>query len=301
MTPITRVSLVLFLGSMLTAFVFAPAPSVAASDEFTGFRQRSTEHFTFVYEPRDADAVDDLVAMAEDVYKDVTSLLEHEPAHTRVLVIGRTDRANGYFSSAPPQHIGLVVAPPEGLSLGTRHREWLRLVFVHEFTHYVHLNYDSGFFYTLSRLFGEELITGNLLFMPFWNVEGIATTAESLLTAGGRGRSAFFELPYRALVMENELFNLTQAGYESHLPPRGRYYAGGYLLINYIVREYGIGTYLDIHRDYLRFPFLGIYGAIRRHTGTSATALLGEVRRELERAYQDRFEIPAGRLVTPNR
>ncbi len=291
----------LFLGSMLTAFLVVPAASVAGSDDYRGFRQRSTEHFTFVYEPRDAQAVEDLVAMAEEVYRDVTTFLEYSPEHTRVLVIGRTDRANGYFSSAPPQHIALIVAPPEGLNLGTRHREWLRLVFVHEFTHYVHLNYDRGFFRGLSRLFGEELITGNLLFMPFWNVEGITTAAESLLTAGGRGKSAFFELPYRALVMENELFNLTQAGYQSHLPPRGRYYVGGYLLINYIVREYGIATYLDIHRDYLRFPFFAIYGAVRRNTGRSAAAMLREVRRELERAYESRMEIPPGRLITPNR
>ena len=301
MTGITRITLLVFLGSMLTAFLVVPAPSVAGSDDFRGFRQRSTEHFTFVYEPRDAAAAEELVAMAEEVYRDVTTFLEYAPEHTRVLVIGRTDRANGYFSSAPPQHIALIVTPPEGLNLGTRHREWLRLVFVHEFTHYVHLNYDTGFFSGLSRLFGEEVITGNLLFMPFWNVEGITTTAESLLTAGGRGKSAFFELPHRALVMENELFSLTQAGYQSHLPPRGRYYVGGYLLINYIVREYGIETYLDIHRDYLRFPFFGIYGAVRRNTGKSAAAILREVRRELERTYESRMEISQGRLITPNR
>ncbi|NBC28548.1 MAG: hypothetical protein GVY29_00980 [Spirochaetes bacterium] len=287
-----------FAALLLTAVVLAVP---AQNNDFQGFRQLSTEHFTFVYEPRDRAAVNELVAMAEEVYRDVTELLEDTPEHTTVLVVGRTDQANGYFSSAPPQHIALFVAPMSGPDLGTRHADWLRLVFVHEFTHHVHINYQRGFFQGLGKLFGDELVSGNLLFMPFWNVEGITTSAESLLTRGGRGKSAFFEMSYKAPAMEGELFNITQAGYQSHLPPSGRFYVGGYLLIDHIIDTYGTEVYLKIHHDFLRFPFLGIWGAIRRNTGDSATDILRDIERKLEERYGDVDAQARPPLFTPER
>jgi hypothetical protein len=285
------------MAAVLLAAVLVPAS--AENGDFQGFRQLSTEHFTFVYEPRDKAAVNELVAMAEDVYRGVTELLEDKPEHTTVLVVGRTDQANGYFSSAPPQHIALFVAPMPGPQLGTRHASWLRLVFVHEFTHHVHINYQRGIFQGLGKVFGDEVVTGNLLFMPFWNVEGITTNAESLLTRGGRGKSAFFEMSYKALAMEGELFNITQAGYQSHLPPSGRFYVGGYLLIDHIIDSYGTELYLEIHRDFLRFPFLGIWGAIRRNTGDSATDILRDIERKLEERYGDVDVRARGALLSP--
>lgn len=270
------------------------------AQDYEGFREVSTEHFTFVYEDRDAEAVARLVAMADQVYRDVTALLEFEPEHSRVLVVGRTDFANGYYSPLPPRHMALFVSAPETDSLGSRHEDWLRLVFVHEFTHYVHLNYDAGILHGLSRVFGAPLMAGNVFFMPYWNVEGITTNSETLLTTGGRGRSAFFEMSYRALVIENELFTLKQAGYDSHLHPPGRYYVGGYLLVDHILRNYGIETYLDIHRDFLRFPFFGIYGAVRRNTGASVRDLYRDLRRELDERYRHLFDQPRGRRITPD-
>lgn len=246
-----------------------------------------TEHFTFVYRAEHRWAADHLVGFAEEVYSDVTTFFESTPDRVDVVVYGESDLANGYYSPAPPQHIGLYVAQPTLPFLGARTESWLRSLLVHELTHFVHANYDRGLFHILGSVFGRSLSGLSLGLVPLWTTEGLAINAETMLGPGGRGRDPFFEMKYKAPIVEDRLFSLDQAGYDSHLAPAGRYYVAGYFIWDYLLDEYGEQYVVELMNSFSRFPFFGIWGPVRWTTGQRMKQIYEEITANLVRDYAD--------------
>ncbi|HUX22567.1 MAG TPA: hypothetical protein VMW69_15125 [Spirochaetia bacterium] len=273
-------------------------PLFASGESFSGWRTATTEHFVFVFEPRDAAAVAQLRTFAEQVYSEVTGLLESRPSKIWVVVNGRVDTANGAFASLPARLI-LYVTSPSVPVLGFKEHEYLRMLFTHELTHYVHLNYDKGLFWILSKVFGPGLTTGDEAFLPGWMIEGITTNTETIFTDGGRGRDPYFELIYKALTLDNSFFSLDQAGYGSDFPPRERIYVAGYLMVHYLLDHFGEKSFTEIHRQYVKFPFLGPWAAIKRVTGQSAEEIYRLVLHDLRQKYSKYKTISPGTLISP--
>lgn len=265
---------------------------------FEGWRVQSTEHFSFIYEPHDQGAINELITYAEEVYAQVTEFIGSRPPHVDVVVYGRSDYGNGYFSPLPPAHIGLYVTPPTQPLIGVRTESWLRGSLIHELAHYVQFEYQSGPLAALGRVFSPSLPGLSILFAPIWLVEGTAVLAESELGRGGRGDDAFFEMTYKAPIIEGSMFSLAQAGYISHLAPNGRYYVGGYVILDHIAQTYGLQAVGEISRRYAAFPFFGVAGAIRGVTGKSPRDLFDDMVAELGRRF-DRGD--AAELWSPNR
>ncbi len=283
-----------FVALALLALVSAIVP---ASD--LHWYSHSTDYFTFIYRAPHRAAIDELSSFADEVYAEVTGFFASEPGRGRVpvVVFGETDLANGYYSSGAPQHIGLFIAQPSLPWAGAGTESWLRLLFVHELTHYVHANYERGFYRLLGTLFGQSLSGWFLAVTPRWTTEGIAVNTETMYTSGGRGRDPFFEMRYKAPVVENELFTLFQAGYDSHLAPRGRYYVAGYYIWDYLLEEYGEEYVSELLDEFARFPFLGIWGPIRRTTGERMRTIYPRIAAHLTARYErERRQLPAPRI-----
>jgi hypothetical protein len=64
--------------------------------------------------------------------------------------------------------------------------DWLRLVFTHEFTHIVHLDRSMGWARLIRGTFGRTSVAFPNLFLPTWQIEGLATYEESVINGGGR-------------------------------------------------------------------------------------------------------------------
>ncbi len=261
--------------------------------------QRQTEHFTFIYREDRQYAVDELVTFAEEVYDEVTGFFESTPQHVPVVIFGETDQANGYYSPAPPQHIGLYLPQPTLPWLGARTESWLRTLFVHELTHYVQANYDRGLFYLVGTIFGRTLTGLSLGLTPLWHTEGLAVNTETIFTGGGRGRDPFFEMTWKAHVVEDRLYSLNQAGYDSHLAPRGRYYSAGYFIWDYLLEEYGRDYVVELSQSFARFPLFGVWGPIRRTSGTRMRELYAAIEADLIRRYADEAGQEPDPRVTP--
>jgi hypothetical protein len=268
---------------------------------YHGYRIMRTEHFRFIYEPQDVESARTLAGFAEQVYGDLTRFLHSSPKEITCLLIGRTDAANGYFTPLPPHHIGLYLAPPDSPYLGVRSRSWLKQLFVHELTHYIHLVYDDGFFHALSRVFGPTLSPVHGAFLPGWAVEGIAVNTETMFTHGGRGRSPYFELYYRSLMLNGTMFPLPRAGYDSYAFPPGREYIAGYLIIDYIISHFGEDAFYRIHDQFVRNPFAGLDEAVRNVTGASLKQIYALVEEDLSRKYAGALSIPPGILESPEK
>ena len=196
-------------------------------------------------------------------------------------------------------HIELFVTAPTDHFLGSRAESWLKILLTHELTHYVHASMDTGFFYTLSRVFGADAKGAHFAFLPGWMIEGPSTYNETAFTSGGRGRSPLFEMYSKAPVEDGRLFSLEQAAYGSAFPPPGRIYVGGYLLVDFLETTYGDDAFRRIMDRYLGFPFFGPWSAIQGATGKSASAVFADLKTYLEGKYRQDAAVPGGALLSP--
>ncbi|MFW6288795.1 MAG: TolB family protein [Spirochaetota bacterium] len=277
---------------------FCALAGAVTADELA-WQSVDTEHFTFIYRRAHQESVNELVTFAEDVYNEVTGFLDSRPEQIDVVLFGETDLANGYYSPAPPQHIGLYVAQPSLPWIGARTESWLRLLFVHELTHFVHANYERGIFSLLGTLFGRSITGLSLGFTPLWATEGIAVNTETMFTGGGRGTDPFFEMQYKAPVVEDRLWSLYQSGYDSYLAPTGRYYVAGYVIWDYLLEEYGEEFAREFLTRYSRFPFFGVSGPMRRTSGSRMSDIYGEIAADLIRTYAEASGRPPSPRLSP--
>ena len=251
---------------------------------FVGWRQIRTEHFTIVFEPRDAPHAEELASFAEERYRQIATFFGSFPRRIAVVLVGRVDVENGFASPLPPA-ITLHLGAPYGRTFGVHGGDWLELVFVHELTHYIHLSAQAGPLQWISRALGPTGPWLAALGLPGWLVEGTAVYAETAFTQTGRGRNEFFTLRSKAPILEGRWFDRWRAGYSSPFPPRGRHYVAGYLLVEHLQRQFGQRTVVQIMEDYLAFPFFGPWAAIRRATGRSYRQLWAELESELRDRY----------------
>ncbi len=80
----------------------------------------------------------------------------------------------------------IAAAWPAGSEFIGNIDDWLRLVFTHEFTHIVHLDRSEGWARAVRAVFGRTPIAFPNLYLPTWQIEGLATYEESALTGVGR-------------------------------------------------------------------------------------------------------------------
>ena len=287
------------LACAIAAATAIPAPAAARAPE-TGWRQAETEHFLFIFEPRDRAAVDELLTFCEEVYGQVTRVFHSYPKKVPCVVRGRVDTANGVTMSFPSK-IELYLSAPTDYALGARTESWLKPLLIHELTHFVHQSMDTGLFHGLSLVFGGDIATIPLGLLPGWMIEGPAVHDETRFTAGGRGRNPLFEMYTRAPVQEGRLFSLEQAAYSSAFPPPGRIYVAGSFLMDHLLATYGEDALERIMKEYLQFPFFGPWDAIRKVTGMSGAEIFAAASDSLSRADRPFLRIRPGRLVSPDR
>jgi hypothetical protein len=290
--------LVVALGLLLELQVRVWAGPSAREPDFSGWSRIQTEHFVFVFEERDHEAVRELLSFAEEVYSDLTLFLDSTPRDIWVVVRGRIDTANGYTTASPP-HIVLYLAPPSEPLFGLDASSYLRLLFVHELTHFVNFQYDKGILSVGERLFGPGVKEAEAVLYGYAAMEGIATVTETLYTDGGRGRNPFFELEPRALALENSFFSLERVAYGSSFPPFDRVWLGGYLFVQFLLDKYGTDVMREIHKAYAAAPLLGPWAAVRRVTGRDASQLFQEMVQDLQERYRGTSSIPPGRRLSP--
>jgi dipeptidyl aminopeptidase/acylaminoacyl peptidase len=167
-----------------------PAVGGAASlfDPALRFRTLATDHFIIYFDERHAHLAPQLAAIAEEAWSTVPPILGiRPPARTHVVLADQADAANGWAYPLPYNTIVVTAAWPRGTDFIGNTDDWLRLVFVHEFTHIVHLDHARGWSRVVRSMFGRTPFSFPNLFLPAWQVEGLATMVESL-TAPPAGR-----------------------------------------------------------------------------------------------------------------
>jgi hypothetical protein len=203
-----RAQALLRLASTVAALLCA-APLFAASrfDPALRFRTLTTEHFVIYFHRGEERLAARLAAIAEETRSTLApNLGVPVQRRTHVVIADQSELANGWASPVPYNTIVINAASPSGSeAIGLTH-DWLRLVFTHEYAHIVHLDRSGGWARFVRAVFGRTPLAFPNLFLPAWQIEGIATLAESLfVTPGGRALAGDFRVIEREAARRGRL------------------------------------------------------------------------------------------------
>ncbi len=196
----------------LVVLLAAPARGAGLLDPLLRFRQVRTAHFTIYFHQGEERLAARLAAMVEQVRTQVGGALGTEPpGHTHVILADQSESANGWATPLPRNTVFLTAASPSGADLIGRTDNWLRLVFTHEYTHIVHLDRSRGLPRFARALLGRSAIAFPNLWLPQWQVEGLATFEESALAGQGRLHAGDFRAIERVAAAEGLTLGLDRA------------------------------------------------------------------------------------------
>ncbi|MFZ9942757.1 MAG: hypothetical protein ACO3O0_04040, partial [Bacteroidia bacterium] len=111
--------------------------------------------------------------------------------------------------------------------------------------------------------------------IPNWYFEGDAVIAETALTNGGRGRSAFFTRELRAMAYDNQFYRyskLRNGSFKTQLP---NHYTLGYFMLNHARNEKGNDVTAVVLKEASAYKglFYPFSRAMKRHTGYTSSSL----------------------------
>lgn len=245
-----------------------------------------------------------VAALADEVVAAVEELLD-SPLQERVhlLLSDATDSPNGFTRPIPFNRIELfAIHPDEGDDLA-RTDDWMRMLLTHEMLHLVHINTTQGLPVLINALIGKWWLPNFVL--PDWLLEGMATYAETALTAGGRLRSASWRAALLTAAVQGDLWQLDDVSNFSRRPPSSstsRLY-GGYFLLWLTERLQSDGFIAEFAHDYgARLIPYGIHRSLESAAGVDIDRawqeFLADIRAE---AFALRETIDARGGLTPAR
>lgn len=178
--------------SLILAFALGlvsscPAEGSTRFDPALRFRAIRTSHFIVYFHQGEDASARRLASVAEETWNALRrSLGSDPPSLTHVVLADQGELANGSATPLPYNTITITAAWPGGWQSIGRTDDWLRLVFTHEFTHIVHLDRSRGWARIARGVFGRTPFAFPNLFLPAWQIEGLATYEESAITGTGR-------------------------------------------------------------------------------------------------------------------
>jgi hypothetical protein len=281
------------LRALLAALLLA-LPAAALDPRFV-WETLDTPHFEVHYHQGMYRYAQKVARAAEESHRRLVPLLDHAPAErTQIVVQDDTDFANGNATPFLYNEIHAYAAPPDSRSTLADFDDNIYELISHEYTHILHLDTVLGLPQYTNDIFGKLWITNGG--QPIWFIEGIATFAESEVSAAGRIRSSEEDMLVRAEVLDGKLPAIDKL---SNLPlewPRGfGQYTVGSRFLTFIRAEYGLGALRDLSHDFAgrAIPF-GLNFSAERVLGLNYLELYKQFgEQELRRAEELRSGVRA--------
>ncbi len=281
----------LILG-LLVSFVLSPN-LLPAEETFKGYHQAETEHFTFIFDKDSKAEAEQFATYADTAWQKIAHIYGMPQDKTKVFMTSNTDVVNA-FAMSDTFYMGMYTNPNNIIDFGFR-TNWHELFFTHELIHIANMNFENR--RSKSFSFAGSLFPMLELRIPTLALEGLTTVLETELTAGGRGRSPYFEMQFKAAAMENNLVTYDQIG-NGATQPAGQDYVYGYVITRTIADIYGIQALADIERN--RELFEDWESAVYRVTGSTPEYIWNDAKKALDKKYAAERLIPEGKVVTPH-
>jgi Tol biopolymer transport system component len=179
---------------LMVSLLCGPLDAANRYDPRFRFRTISTPRFNIYFHQREEALARRLARVAEEVAETLRRELGVPTGRVHVILVDQGDLSNGWAIPTPYNLIEITAAAPSGESSIGNTDDWLRVVFSHEYTHIVHLDKARGWIGGLRGVFGRAPALYPNLFLPLWQIEGIATYNESALTGEGRVPAGDFRM-----------------------------------------------------------------------------------------------------------
>jgi hypothetical protein len=269
-------------------------PGLAAGqryDPHLRFQTIETPHFLIHFHQGERELAERFVPIAEDVYARLTGPTGRKMPRTHVILSGQDDASNGWAATVPFNTIEIGTAWPGSSSSIGNTDDWLRMVFVHEYTHILHLDRSAGVMLGVRRVFGRMPLAMPNLFLPVWQVEGIATWHESAVTGAGRVKDGMARRIPATAARAGVFTPIDRAAGGLVSWPAGEApYFYGALFHDYLAGRFGASTLETLAEQSARWPpLLGAF-AFRTTYGASA----GSLWKDFEASWRARV---AGQVV----
>jgi len=261
--------------------------------KFSGWKKAETPHFNFIYEEAQREAAQGFIKYAENAWNDISKIYAFPQEKTNIYITGRTNTINAYTYTYPPEIVMFTnpIITPDF----TFRENWQKLFFTHELIHIANFNFEDKS-HLAQSLCGPFMTTLDFIAVNNWALEGLATLLETELTKGGRGRSPYFELAYKASTLDNGFPAYEDIGLEKEAP-YGQSYAMGYLIMRSIADRFGLSALADIERNR---PFMGSWEkSVEFVTGETPQNIYRDVRIALAKKYSEERKIPEGIIISP--
>lgn len=291
-----------------TVWISAAAAAQAAPlfEPDANWTTLETAHFRIYYTDGFEPKARQVAAIAEDAHAKLVPFMQVEPGGlTEVIISDGYDELNSMAHNSPHRAIWLWQTPPnpdEGMYIG-RYDQWMRLLFIHEYTHILQFEHTSQLANHANSALGGLIfsvfpqlpidITINLPDLltnaPAFFTEGLAVYTESTLTPGGRGVEGDFDMVRRMAFLENRVPDIDQVWGRFLLDwPMGGYeYTWGTPFIQHLVKTCGTDAPAKIMKAYGTLPWLGFEHAVERAVGVSVDKLWAGMREDLAKRYQE--------------
>lgn len=235
-----RRRLVVILGLV---FIGLLLPVLSQAGFFYGkqkFYTIKSKHFYIHYPEGIGPIADTVRGIAEEQFTNISTRLNWKPkGRTHVVLTDKTDVANGLATVMPFNYIMLQVAHPTADSSLDVYKNYLTLLFAHEFTHIVHIDMNYRWAKPARLVMGKVVAPNGAT--PGWMREGMAVHEESQLDPGfGRSNSAYADMVLRTSVLEDKFPRIDQvAGSSRHFPGGAGPYLYGGKFFQWLADKYG--------------------------------------------------------------
>ena len=175
------------LGLILVAcFSVSVAAASTRYDPRLRFKTISTSRFDIHFHQGEDGIARRLASFVDGAASEVDRAIGAAVGRVQIILVDQHDLSNGWATPLPYNTIEISAAAPAAESSVGNTDDWLRLVFIHEYTHIAHLSRAGGWIGGLRRGFGRLPLLFPNLYQPLWGIEGIATWQESGSTGQGR-------------------------------------------------------------------------------------------------------------------
>ncbi len=214
------------------------------------WRTIKTKHFAINYYKGEEEVARRLVTISEEVYETISKKFNVRPwGRTEVVILSHHDVAKGLATPIPYKIIMVRTSPPLADSTIADYDDWLRNLFLREYTHIVHLadvNYPAKI---LKPILGT-LDTPNGL-TPSWMTDGISNYFETANSTSGPARSSFTDMVLRTDILQRKFLHLNQmAGTQYEWPSPVAPYLYGSAFWQYLSDTYGEESLIDFSHKY---------------------------------------------------
>ncbi len=220
------------------------------------WKQINLKHYKLIFPESFEPAAKKFAATLDTFYPVSSKYLLKD--HKRIPIVFHTQSSlsNGLVVYAP-KRMELYTIPPQD----NYPQDWLDQLALHETRHVVQLDaLNQGLTRFGSFLIGQQAVGAVSGLVPRWFLEGDAVYSETMFSNAGRGRSAAFQMPYRALVLSDKLYPYEKAllgSYRNFVPD---IYQMGYPIVK-MMRDsfdqniFGKSLKYTARNPYLVFPF----------------------------------------------